>query len=212
MLHINLCSFQLTHGVKLRTTYLSTTYHNTTNHSRYLPHLELLWSHDILAANYHITNITFVMFHEGRRVYFGLLFKISSFLFNANTAYGMLNNNHSPCYISHVFCILRMHASLYSSQVKPLTDPFICPPLQSHFNSSSTIHFNTCVCWLEIRVQITRVAICTFFCITITKVSAHFSNSFVFDRIICVYIYIYIYIYIYNIYIRTVFLLLYSEF
>ena len=31
---------------------------------------------------------------------------------------------------------------------------------------SSIIHFNACVCWLEIRVQITRVAIGTFFYIT----------------------------------------------
>ena len=33
--------------------------------------------------------------------------------------------------------------------------------------SRSTFHFNTCVCWLEIHVRITRVTIGTFFYITV---------------------------------------------
>ena len=47
-------------------------------------------------------------------------------------------------------------------------------------NSSSTIHFNTCVCWLEIHVQITRVAISTFFHITLIQILNAVDISFCF--------------------------------
>ena len=45
--------------------------------------------------------------------------------------------------------------------------PIYISTISSHVNSSGTIHFNTCVCWLEIRVQITRVAIGTFLYLTL---------------------------------------------
>ena len=50
-LHIHLCSFQITNGVKHCTSYQHTNYHNTTNNSRYLSGLELLQFHHIHASN-----------------------------------------------------------------------------------------------------------------------------------------------------------------
>ena len=41
-LHIHLCGFQIIHGMKQ-----CINYHNNSNSSKYLPQLELLWSHDI---------------------------------------------------------------------------------------------------------------------------------------------------------------------
>ena len=38
--------------------------------------------------------------------------------------------------------------------------------ISSQANPSCTFHFNFCACWLEIRIQITRVTIGTFFFIT----------------------------------------------
>ena len=55
ILHLCLCSFQITHEVKQCAMCLHTTYLNTTNLSMYLPWLELLQSCDIHAA--HTTKI-----------------------------------------------------------------------------------------------------------------------------------------------------------
>ena len=76
---------------------------------------------------------------------------------SSNTEYGMQNNTHSQYNISHLFCI-----SLVSSVIWPI----YISTTSSLVNSSSTIHFNTCVCWLEIRVQITQVVIGTLFYIS----------------------------------------------
>ena len=57
MWHINLCSFQITYDAKKCTRCQYTNYHNTTNHSWYLPWLELLWSHDIHTTNKTCTKI-----------------------------------------------------------------------------------------------------------------------------------------------------------
>ena len=54
---------------------------------------------------------------------------------------GMLNNTKSQCSISHLFCI-----RLYTRQTSVW-------PTSSHMTSSRSIHFNTCVCWLEISVR-----------------------------------------------------------
>ena len=50
LLHVHQCNFQITSGLK-ECTYQHTNYHNTTNHNRYFPWLQLLWSHDICTAN-----------------------------------------------------------------------------------------------------------------------------------------------------------------
>ena len=60
---------------------------------------------------------------------------------------------------------LCIHTCL-SSFVRPLSNPSIYPSLLVTWTPLGTIHFNTCVCWLEIRVHITRVAIGTFFYVT----------------------------------------------
>ena len=79
----------------------------------------------------------------------------------------MVGNTNSQCYIL-----------LYRScQTFCLTD--LESTTSRHVNSRSTIHFNNCISWLEIRVQTLRVSIGTFFYITIY---------------ISLYIYIYIYI------------------
>ena len=51
ILHSHMCGFQITHGLKQCTICQCTNYHNITNDRRYLPQLELLWSHDICAAS-----------------------------------------------------------------------------------------------------------------------------------------------------------------
>ena len=81
-----------------------------------------------------------------------------------NTESGILNNTNLQCYISHLFCIYTWHSTL--SHVRLQTNPFYISTISSHVNPSSTFHFKTCVCWWEIRVQTTRVAIGTFFYIT----------------------------------------------
>ena len=50
-LHVYLCGFQITHGVKQYTACQYTNYRDTTNYSGYFPWLELLWSCDIHAPN-----------------------------------------------------------------------------------------------------------------------------------------------------------------
>ena len=52
--HVGLYVFQITYRVKQCKMCQCTNYHYTTNHSMYLQQLELLWSHDIHAANDHI--------------------------------------------------------------------------------------------------------------------------------------------------------------
>ena len=52
--HSHLCSIQIPHKVKKWIMHLHTNYHDTTSHSRYLPWLELLGSHDIHVINEHI--------------------------------------------------------------------------------------------------------------------------------------------------------------
>ena len=54
MLPLYLCDFQITHSVNPFIVHQLTNYHDTTNHSEYLPQLELLQSCDLHAANLYV--------------------------------------------------------------------------------------------------------------------------------------------------------------
>ena len=58
-------------------------------------------------------------------------------------------------------------AQRHSETVLTADWPIYIFAFSSHVNSSSTLYFNSCVCWLEIYVQITRATIDTIFYITL---------------------------------------------
>ena len=60
------------------------------------------------------------------------------------------NRRAQPTHIQHCHKYLQ---PLNSSLVRLLTDSFYISTTSSHVNSSSTIHFNTCVSGLKIRVR-----------------------------------------------------------
>ena len=57
-----------------------------------------------------------------------------------------------------------LHPTLHSSLIRPIYISIT----SSHMNSRNTINFSSCICWLEIHVQTTWIAIGTFFYITMT--------------------------------------------
>ena len=65
--------------------------------------------------------------------------------------------------------MLHFASILHTSDFYP---PIYISTTSSHANSSSTIHFNSCVCRLEIHVQTTWVGIVTFFYITVIHAKA----------------------------------------
>ena len=73
------------------------------------------------------------------------------------TEYGMLNNTLLQCYISPLFCIRICLSSRLTTFVRPLSNSFIYPPLLVMWTPVAQIHFNTCVCWLEICVRTTSL-------------------------------------------------------
>ena len=64
----------------------------------------------------------------------------------------------------HIYFTYALISLLISRQTADW--PIYISTIFCHMSSSSIFHFNVCVCWPEIRVQITQVTMGTFFYIT----------------------------------------------